>query len=523
MKLKGNICTKVISSGVIAIQILANTFPSFGYSSLRNPEQYFNDFGKAKPSAVAYANKVIQETPDVHVLNLEYDKGVKELIVAQIDEPNLDLEEKQLTQEEFHLQIEGMGIDRLKKASEYTEEEIDRIVELLPHRFSDITGDEWYIRDLALMTSKGIINGVGDGTTFQGDRIVTRAEYWAMNGRLLGVATDNKENFEKYGFYYHPLGINTIMDSFEYHPRFIDMHKKWWFPYYYNQGLTIPFGLYSNEEMEMPVYRGEVALLTGGAVIRGDGNFEKIRLFSKVRYFDDLPKDFIPAEVYSQPGYKPLTDMVNELGFATGRYYPQFFKVVSGETKMTEITVAYVNYMNYAGIMCGFTDGTSGWNKELTRGEAIAVLARAFRPQQRLPLEQRIKDKSSLGLNVGQTEVSAELVKEVEKTISEGSGSDMTSGTDVLDTTKTPFDPSWNDEDKAWWFERRLGFYREVEDVYTALMMDHFDQLGIQDGSFKERHEQWTIFLKDVLKIEFNEEGLEKYIEYLLSTDVDVF
>lgn len=29
--------------------------------------------------------------------------------------------------------------------------------------------------------------------------------------------------------------------------------------------------------------------------------------------------------------------------------------------------------------------------------------------------------------------------------------------------------------------------------------------------------------LKDVLKIEFNEEGLEKYIEYLLSTDVDVF
>ncbi len=232
MKLKGNICTKVISSGVIAIQILANTFPSFGYSSLRNPEQYFNDFGKAKPSAVAYANKVIQETPDVHVLNLEV---------------------------------------------------------------------------------------------------------------------------------------------------------------------------------------------------------------------------------------------------------------------------------------------------ELTRGEAIAVLARAFRPQQSLPLEQRIKDKSSLGLNVGQTEVSAELVKEVEKTISEGSGSDMTSGTDVLDTTKTPFDPSWNDEDKAWWFERRLGFYREVEDVYTALMMDHFDQLGIQDGSFKERHEQWTIFLKDVLKIEFNEEGLEKYIEYLLSTDVDVF
>ena len=53
--------------------------------------------------------------------------------------------------------------------------------------------------------------------------------------------------------------------------------------------------------------------------------------------------------------------------------------------------------------------------------------------------------------------------------------------------------------------------------------MDHFDQLGIQDGSFKERHEQWTIFLKDVLKIEFNEEGLESNIEYLLSTDVDVF
>ncbi len=84
-----------------------------------------------------------------------------------------------LTQEEFYRQVEALGIKREKPASEYTEGDIDKIVKLLPRRFADLTGSEWYIRDLAIMTAKGIVNGYGkDGKIFAGNQIVTRAEYW---------------------------------------------------------------------------------------------------------------------------------------------------------------------------------------------------------------------------------------------------------------------------------------------------------------------------------------------------------
>ena len=239
MSLKRNICTKVISGGVVAMQILTSTIPAFGYDSLRQPDDFFNRFGSQKRDIIAYVNRVINTTPDVYVLNLEKDKGVNELVVAQLDD--ITVEKHYLTQEEFHNRVEEMGIKRTKDAGEYTEEEIDNIVPLLSERFKDIRGDEWYIRDLAVMVSKGIINGVGDGSTFQGDRIVTRAEYWAMNGRLL-LKGDYKNCYEEYGMYCTPNTLRNIKDMVTYLDGYIDMHKQWWFPYYFGNHQQFHLG-----------------------------------------------------------------------------------------------------------------------------------------------------------------------------------------------------------------------------------------------------------------------------------------
>ena len=53
MSLKRNICTKVISGGVVAMQILTSTIPAFGYDSLRQPDDFFNRFGSQKRDIIA--------------------------------------------------------------------------------------------------------------------------------------------------------------------------------------------------------------------------------------------------------------------------------------------------------------------------------------------------------------------------------------------------------------------------------------------------------------------------------------
>lgn len=54
MALRGNICTKVIRGGVIAMILLSNTLPNFGYDSLRYSNEYFSRFGKDKSKVIAF-------------------------------------------------------------------------------------------------------------------------------------------------------------------------------------------------------------------------------------------------------------------------------------------------------------------------------------------------------------------------------------------------------------------------------------------------------------------------------------
>lgn len=426
-----------------------------------------------------------------------------------------------LTQEEFYRQVEALGIKREKPASEYTEGDIDKIVKLLPRRFADLTGSEWYIRDLAIMTAKGIVNGYGkDGKIFAGNQIVTRAEYWAMQGRLEGLL-DNKENFQKYGYYTDPMGFRIVEDMVTYSKRFKDMHKEWWFPYYFNQ-IAIPFGTYGVEEMRQPVYRGEVAVLTGAKMWNKEGwDIETIRVFAKTRYFKDVPLNFLTSE-QTHNDHELIAKLINEIDSSTPYYYPPFQKVVIGQHKLTEYVVKNINFLNYQGIMCGMPDGTSGWNKELTRAEAMAVLARAFRPQQRLAVEKRMKDTSELGFHPTQQKNESPTETKPNNTSEKVVPTEVpkqSSGTEVTDRTNPVYNENFTFEEKIEWFENSLGFIRE-KITYEEEIAKHFDLLGIPEGEFKVRHEQWVKFIQETKKFEFSPEGLFKYMMYLETSGI---
>lgn len=516
MAFKGNIVTKVISGGAIAIQLLSSSLPSFGYDSLRNPDSYFDRFGDNRPSVVAYVNKVISTTPDVYVINLEQDKGVEMLLAANTPVYQNDYAEiDRFTQEEFYKQVEMLGIDREKPASEYTDEEISKIVELLPRRFEDLTGGEWYIRDLAIMVAKGIINGYGkDGKVFAGGQVVTRGEFWAMIGRLEGIL-DQRENFKKYGYYCTPVGLKPVIRQLTHHKTIKDMHKEWWFPYYYCN-KTICFGTYGVEDMKQPIYRGEVAVLVGEKFCYKEGwNQDTIRIFGRTRYYNDVPTKFVSIEQAGKGS--TYYDLMDRLNVSIPSYYPPFQDVVKGTEQMTERVVIDINYLNHAGIMCGMPDSTSGWNKQLTRAEAMAVIARAYRPQQRLPVAKRMKDKSELAFNPGDMD-NPEVAQLIKKTIEESRDSDTpssSSGTELIDRTKPTYYEDFTEEEKIEWFENSLGFIRENDIIYEENMTTHFNLLKIIDGKFEFRHELWLKRLKEELNIQFNPEGLEKYRNYI--------
>ena len=503
MAFKGNICTKVINGGIVAVMILANSLPGFTLNSLRDGDSYFDRFGSENTSIVSYVNNVIDKTPDVYVINLEPEKELHILMAANTPAyENTINQEERLTQEQFYAKVEAMGIDRTKKAELYTDEEITKIVELMPYRFSDITGSEWYIKDLALMTSKGIINGMGsEGLVFAGTNIVTRAEFWAMIGRLQGY----KEMEQKEIDFILGRGFG---DKLKYNERFKGMQDEWWFSYFMHLD-GIPVGTYSREEMKLPCYRGEIASLVAKAIVN-ECTHELGNMFAKVKYFNDTPLTVKPSSECQWDS--PDTErMIQELRVELPYFYPPFQRVVAGTEPMTEATLRVINGLNYFGIMCGMPDGSSGWNKQLTRAEAIATLARAFRPAQRLPVSKRQKDLSGLNFNAGEYNPAA--YQEVNKDIG-SNNSGVESGSMLIGELVEMYNEDWDMTRKKLWFEESLGFKFEFLESYEIRLGNHMTLLGITGDTFEAKRENWHKFINEDLKIEFSSAGVFAYVTY---------
>ena len=495
---------KVINGGIVAVMILANSLPGFTLNSLRDGDSYFDRFGREKTSIVAYVNKVINKTPDVFVINLEPEKELHILMATNTPAyENTIHEEERLSQEQFYAKVEDMGINRTKKAELYTDEEIAKIVELMPYRFSDITGTEWYIKDLALMTSKGIINGMGsEGLVFAGTNIVTRAEFWAMIGRLQGIRGMTADEVEYF------MSKRPDYDAFRCNDRFKGMQNKWWFSYAYTVD-GIPFGTYSIEDMEQPCYRGEIASLVAKATV-SEVTPELGNMFAKVKYFNDTPLTVKPSRE-CQWDSLDTERMIQELRVELPYFYPPFQRVVAGTEPMTEATLRVINGLNYFGIMCGMPDGSSGWNKQLTRAEAIATLARAFRPSQRLPISKRQKDMSGLNFNAG--EYNPIAYQEVNKDIG-SNNSGVESGSMLIGELVETYNEDWDMTRKKLWFEESLGFKFEFLESYEIRLSNHMTLLGITGDTFEAKRENWHKFINEDLKIEFSSAGVFAYVTY---------
>lgn len=282
-----------------------------------------------------------------------------------------------LTQDQFYNEIKRKGIDREKSAVDFTDDELTEIAKLLPKRFSDINGDEWYIRDLALLASKGVVNGYGsDGKRFAGLETTSRSEFWAMQGRLQGIDGKVTDKIK--------AEVKAKIEG----SNFDKTYSFEWYNNYYFYQNGIPFGIYTNEEMIKPVYRGEVATLIYEYLAKSESTNAEIISMADKKYFTDIPTKLTPIfESEKNSDLHKVQDSI--IGFSTPYYYPKFTDIVNGKQDMLEVTKVAINWCNKVGIMCGLPDGTSGWNNKLTRAEAVATLARAFRTANRLPVEKR--------------------------------------------------------------------------------------------------------------------------------------
>lgn len=326
-----------------------------------------------------------------------------------------------------------------------------------------------------------------------------------MQGRLQGLyAVVREDVLEHVG----ALDFFLLLDQYK------DMHKEWYFGYYYRQE-GIPRCLYNKQDMQMPVYRGEVATLIAKYVTPKEEEVGIGEMLSQVKYFNDIPSKIVPREECS--GYGERAAKVMQITQASmPYYYPKYYWVVEGKEDMVESQVMVLNYCNYKGIMCGYSDGSSGWNRELTRGEAIAILARAFRPAQRLPVEKRLPDKSPLKISAKED---IYVWKRLNPDIKSGTSS---SGSATVNYTMEYFNPTWDEVYKERWFESQLGFVSEFDDVYTLKLSNHMDRLGIEGDTFLVRHQNWHEFLKNELNITFEPNGLIAYREYCSQNNISV-
>lgn len=224
-----------------------------------------------------------------------------------------------------------------------------------------------------------------------------------------------------------------------------------------------------------------------------------------VKYFNDIPEKVMSS--YNNIDLSLINrlsdEMLNDRGATTATYYPPFEWVINGKYDISGRTVVSINYLNYKGVMCGLPDGTSGWNKPITRAEAVTVLARAFRKGQRIPEDKRAKDKSIYKFDAG---------------------GDMTS----IEAIISEYNEDWHMNQKKTWFENSLGIYF-WEDTYEELLKQHimsvtsYTRRHFDTYGFGDIREQWYWCITKgfpELEIQINPEGLHKYKEYCKGINV---
>jgi len=302
-----------------------------------------------------------------------------------------------LTDDELAVEIKKLGIDTTKKIADFTQAEIDKLAKLVPKRFVDVKGDEWYVRDLAVMMAKGIVVGSTDGKFNPSDN-VTRAQFYAMWSRALKntpieevTRVWSRDEVIKY-LTNGSVGLQVQCTDPRGKLYSLVNPTPVWYARYMKDIISIPYGRYMKSDMEKPIKRGEVSfVIYADMTWRELTEAEQNKMFS-VRYFKDTPllKDTISkAECQS----RTMTQrFAMETDFASTLWYPVFENVVSGKDKMPDYVLRAINALNYQGILVGDGVSNSNWKDNMTRAQAVALLVRAFNKAQRIPVDKRVKE-----------------------------------------------------------------------------------------------------------------------------------
>ena len=297
------------------------------------------------------------------------------------------------TREEFKEAVVNIGIDPSKPMHDFTDAEIESIVPFVIKLYTDITGNEWYIKDLALLSAKGLIFGYPDGE-FKGNADISRAEVITIFDRC--IYNGNRDDYTQQEIVDKLKTLSTnnaLLDMADNKESRIYGLLGTWFTRHVLNIKSIPFGRYTLSDMEKPMRRGEIMTLMSEEYLKReieDENTQKA-LF-ELRFYTDSPdKESVltSAEATAEALRKKYLD---ETGLEVDYYYPDFEDIVEGNERLMESSLYGLNLMTHQGVVSGYPDGSVGWKETVTRAEVVAMVARTFRKEQRVAEEDRRKD-----------------------------------------------------------------------------------------------------------------------------------
>jgi len=307
---------------------------------------------------------------------------------------------------EYIEQVKKSGIDTSKMLSKFTSAEIDKMASLIGHRFNDV--NDWYAKDLALLTTKGIVSGntLERGASCNALHDVTRAEFITMLALANSTSPEDLKTMSMSAeeFVYTILGVTpktatanqrkAVKDALRTENNISSVATEWYAKYLASLRLkSWGYVRYDKEFMSKPMTRGEVVyLLSETFLINELTNAQANKMFA-VNYFKDIPST---VSLYESNNilYKINKDAYNkEIGIDNllTTYYPKFEDIKLGNAKLPVKVKQALNIANYLGVCVGDGQNNSNWNMYVTKAETIAMIVRTLNKDSRAPQKYRAK------------------------------------------------------------------------------------------------------------------------------------
>ncbi len=286
--------------------------------------------------------------------------------------PTMDAElYKIIPQKTLDLSIDSKKVQRelmygdligRKAVSVVADDNKDKLAQIASMTFSDITGDEWYAHLIPIAVYGNLVSGYEDGT-FKGNNSVTRGEFSMMWARTNYTSAEIQNAGDK-----NTQILNIMFGS-----------APWWGGAYMmvSQYMPNPIGIkpehnWGNTNMR----RGEVAMAICRLMFSDEyNNIYLPKASSTFGIFTDITK------LNPNLDGDLLTDIANDASKDVFLYKENEYN--HPERGADAYMYAAVMLLKDKGLMNGYPDGSSGWNKTVTRAEALQFITSTMKTLQR--------------------------------------------------------------------------------------------------------------------------------------------